>query len=440
MNIRVLNFNRRSSFKRVAILIWPFLSSICFFLYWMEHDKIFSYIGLLFYFAPVFFLNIYNCLSVYYFILPNISMFKLNTDSIALSSFFLIIVFFKMLLHKNLRINLPFLFLLLLYFTTSMLTYYFAQNSLGVLTQEIRVVIDIFMVICVLEIYKDNLTEFYSSVSNSYIYGCLVASIISLLFPLLQGNKISGYRIEAINGDPNYFSLCLAFGISLLLLEIYQKGFTSIYLIIFIMLLFSGLMSMSRGFLMSMVANIILFCYLFCFKIKYSAFKKLIVILIFVTIIIILNDFLSLLIKNYENRIFSEETSGGSGRIEIWKMYLNDAFSSLVKLFFGSGVPDLISPITGEIHVQHNIYLELFTGKGFIGTVVIILIYMNLFRITKKLVGNKINSIVSLIPVFTLAIGFMFLNGLVSDVGIMTIFLSFFATNIKSKIFAPMSN
>jgi O-Antigen ligase len=412
-----------------SLFIWPILSTICFILYWELNINFFSYIGLLIYFIPIFFYDIHRCLMIYYFLLSNISMFKINHNSLALSSVFLIILFVKVLLNKKTKINLILLILLILYFIASILSYLLAQNDLTILSQEVRVVIDIFIAMSVIIIFNHNLKTFFNSISTAFILGCLLTSISGVIYAILQGNSFfNGYRLEAINSDPNYFSLCLAFSISLLLLKVYQRGSTNFDLILIVCFTIFGLMSLSRGFLISMAVNVLFFVYIFAKRL--NTIKKFFIIFILIMVIFITYDFLYKLYINFENRFISEETSEGSGRLEIWKMYIDETFSSIKNLLFGIGVPDLTYYKSGTIAVQHNLYLELLTGKGIIGATVVILIYIEIFRTIKKYVGIKGSSFIAFVPIFTLATGFMFLNGWFSDLGIMTFFLGFLATNI----------
>lgn len=198
------------------IYIYPIISTILFTLYWGLGIKIFSYLGLIIYLIPVIFFNIEKSIIIYYFILPNISLFKMSENSLALSSIFIIAVFIKMILANKFKIDIKVFLLLILYLISSTITYLFAKNNLSILITEIRVIIDILVVMSTIFIFKEQIEELYIKISNSFIYGTILATTSGIIYPILNGISINGYRLEAINSDPNYFSLCIAFCISLI--------------------------------------------------------------------------------------------------------------------------------------------------------------------------------------------------------------------------------
>jgi O-antigen ligase len=335
-------------------------------------------------------------------------------------------------MEKKFRVNPVTIILLISYFLSSILTYIFAENNLGIMTQEVRVIVDILIVISIIQILEENSEKFFMDISNAFIIGCVVTCISGIFYPINQNIKLEGYRLEAINSDPNYFSLCMAFSISLLLLKIYNNGTKKTDLVIMLILTLSGLMSLSRGYIISMIINVLFFVYLYLFSFKISVLKRIAIIGFLILLIIVMNDYLSNLYSNLLNRTFSEETKGGSGRIDIWSFYLNKTFSTIKNVFFGLGTPNEKLFNSDSFSVQHNIYLELLSGKGVIGTVIVISIYVHVYKIIKKYIKTIKNNIIAFIPLTTLGIGFMFLNGIVSDIGIMTIFLGFLSLKINS--------
>lgn len=432
MNINIVNEKHEVQKIWYSYYIWPILSTIFFMIFWSFNINYFSYIGLLFYFIPLLFLNFTKCIQIYYFLLPNISLFKLGTYSLALSSVFSLLLLFKILINKKFRVNLFTLLLLIAYFITSIVTYLVAKNNLTILSQEVRVIIDILIVFSILEINKANLRNLFQNISNAFIIGCMATSLSGVFYVLTKNIKLDGYRLEAVNSDPNYFSLCMAFAISLILLKIFHYGTKNYDLFILLFLTISGLMSLSRGYIIAMAINILFFMYLFLISSKMSLLKRISIIVLLIFTIMVMNDFLYNLYQHFLNRTLSEETSGGSGRIDIWIFYLEKTFSSIRNILFGLGAPNEKLFGSNIFSVQHNIYLELFTGKGIVGTVIVISLYIHLYKTIKKFTKAKQNDIISFFPLITIAIGFMFLNGLVSDIGIMTIFLGFLTANIYS--------
>lgn len=414
------------------IFIFPILSSFSFLIYWINGGIPFAVLGIIFLFLPILVFEINTGFYVYYFLLPNIALFKLDTSGFALLSLYLAIVFIRLLFHSKLKINLSYFILLIVYLLISLISYFIEQTDLSIMTQEIRLVLDMFIVFHILKINDYNLVPFFDKISNAFILGTILSVVTGLLFILLEGINLDNFRFVAINSDPNDFSLNLAFSISLILLKIYYgKGKSQDLYIIFILTIF-GSLSLSRGFLISMSLNLVFFIFIFFCTAKIKALLKIIFLFIMGLFIFNFRDLLNNLYLNIISRFISEETKGGSGRITIWFDFLDEITSNLKGLLIGLGKPLYIQEFDRQA-VQHNLYLEIFTEKGIIGGLVVFCIYLSLFTELKlKLSVNKF-TLISFIPLFTLAIGFMFLNALYSDIGIMKIFLGFFAIIVFSK-------
>lgn len=413
--------------------IYPILSSIFFLLYWVYGGLAFAIIGNIFLFIPLLIFDLNRNLYIYYLLLPNIALFKLDTNGFALISACLIFLFLRLLFHSGLKINIGYILLLISYLMISLISYYLEQTDLIIMNSEIRLVLDLFLVYSIAKINKSNMVTFFDKISESYIYGTILSSIIGLLYVILERIDLHMYRFEAINSDPNDFSLNLAFSVSLVLLRIYYKKGTIKDLIIIVMLTLFGLMSLSRGFLLSMSVNLVFFIYIFFSTSKITINKKILILLVISIVCFTFKNLISDTYQNIMDRITSQEASGGSGRILIWSAYLSEVFSNLKSFLIGVGKTRLYVGAIGENAVQHNLYLEIFTGKGIIGSFIVVGIYLSLFKAIKKSIGVYKNSLITFIPCFTLAIGFMFLNALNSDIGIMKIFLGFLATNVISK-------
>lgn len=154
--------------------------------------------------------------------------------------------------------------------------------------------------------------------------------------------------------------------------------------------------------------------------------EKIIIVLMSIGFVIIFKEFIFNIIENFSERIFSEETSGGSGRTKIWNMYIKLTFFNIKNMLFGLGLANY-EILQG--FVQHNLYIEAISSKGLIGLAIYMYIYTYIYIDIYKYFKIIKTHIISTIPMMTICIGFMFLNGLHSDIGIMTIFLALFSIN-----------
>lgn len=201
-------------------------------------------------------------------------------------------------------------------------------------------------------------------------------------------------------------------------------------LILIFVFIIAGLMSLSRGFLVAMIVNTLIIVYLLLTTSKIGIKNKVFILVFIIFITCIISDSLNMIISNLFERLTSEEYSGGSGRVEIWIEYIYMWIENLQNLFFGVGETTK-TMVNG--HVQHNIFLEAITSKGIVGASIIVSIYTYLYIFIKNKMNIKKIKLISYIPILTLGLGFLFLNGLLSDIGIMTIFLGIYASNNYNK-------
>lgn len=251
-----ININRRE-------YIYTIISTICFTLFWSLDLKVLSYIVFLTYMIPIIFFNTSKLIIIYYFMIPNISLFKMSKTSIALSSILILAIIFKFILRRDFKVNIKIIMGINLYILISTITYLLADDSLSALIAEIRISLDIFMIVSSLYLFRNKLDMLFQYICKSYIYGCFVTAICGIMYCILKGTDLNGFRLEAINSDPNYFSLCLAFSISLLLVNIHQNNRIKFDTIIITLFIVFGLMSLSRGFLLCMIPNIIFCIYIY---------------------------------------------------------------------------------------------------------------------------------------------------------------------------------
>ena len=428
----ITSSNLADSKNKKSFYIIGIIATTCFAVFWIYNLKIFSFIGLAFLLISLFMFDISSNLQMYFFMLPNISMLVMEKDGFAVSSLFIIFLFIKLLFKRNFKIEINFLFIIMLYFLSSIITYSLQQDQFNYLLADIRILLNSITLIAVTSMVE-NKDDYFFKISDMYINGMLFCGFYAIWYSIAKKQLHSGFRLENINSDPNYFSLCIAFAISVILIRIYTKSINESAILKLLALFILGFMTLSRGFLVAVSLNVIFLIYLFFFSNKITTAKKILITVVLAIFTVAFWNYIYNIFLSFQERFTDVEYSGGSGRIEIWSMYFNNSFVSIKNLFFGIGGTKLIWHRFGTQAVQHNLYLELFTGRGLIGCVIIPLFYYNIYKINRVLVGNKKIYFITVLPLLSLGLGFLFLSGLTSDISIITIYLGMYAMNVLSK-------
>lgn len=419
--------NKIKTMSNKKIYVIGFIASIMHLFFWINSAVSLAFISMILILGTALFSDYNKSISLYYFLLPNMAMLKLSDDGFAILSMFLIILFLKIVFTKKIKIPTSLLSLMVLYILVNLISYLLEEYNISLITQDIRVIIDMLMLTLIVSLSKNNVEGLTDRLSESFVIGTITTAFCGLVYQYIFNMKFYN-RLEAVEGDPNFFALVIALSISILLIKINYRRYKLTDLFMIIVLFVFGLLSYSRGFIVSMIPNMFIIAYLLnhrgIIKIRY----KIIILFVVAVTIIAFFDSLKDLINSNFTRFVSTESKGGSGRLLIWNYYLKNHITSIKYFLLGTGRYTLYVPGIGQA-VQHNIYIEAITGKGLIGSTIIFLMYSTMFNNFKSIFDvRKINPI-SLLPIITLGIAFMFLNGLSGDIGVMTIILSILIMN-----------
>lgn len=219
----------------------------------------------------------------------------------------------------------------------------------------------------------------------------------------LNYNRINGVFVLRYSGlfqDPNYFSVPIIFCIiciGILLLSSSKKG-KFIYSAVGLFLIFFGLLTYSKSFLLTLAVTLPLLA-------VQSGISK----AIYITIAIVLAGVLIYVFdpgQLFTGIIFRFKTGDlTTGRTAIWENYFNVIFSSAGSLLFGHGLGSRLE------RAQHSIWIESLYTVGIPGTVAY---FACLFRIS-KLGSIKIKrKFINFIGFIVIAVMFSFINGMSS--------------------------
>lgn len=255
----------------------------------------------------------------------------------------------------------------------------------------------------------------FKLVFNFFVWGVLISCLIGLLYnqiPYLYNNiinyKINGYkRFSALLYNPNHLYNFAIVAISIIFVNVIVKRFSIGYLAYTIPLSTIGFSTISKTFLICIIAFL---CTIFLAAIIKPTKYKLIVFASTLTCVLIG----ALIVFGHTTSLFSRLdvadnssiTSAGqvnellTGRVDLWKVYINKYLSSAKSIILGNG---LFSCQTLSVGGCHSSIIQILYDFGLIGAllflaaIVYLLIHLNCFKF-KHILFNLIPILVITIP------------------------------------------
>ena len=180
-------------------------------------------------------------------------------------------------------------------------------------------------------------------------------------------------RLSGYNGDPNFYSAHITTalsGILVLLLNNPKRKTLFVLVPLAFLLLYCGLLSVSKSFLLISVCMLILWVLTLLLQkgkvsVKVTIILTLVVAALFLLSSTVFSDLLNVLFSRFShNANLSELTTG---RTEVWERYILALFNDGKLMLFGQGYSDVI---LGE-KPAHNTLLEVVFQLGIIGFVLL---------------------------------------------------------------------
>ncbi|MBQ2848045.1 MAG: O-antigen ligase family protein [Clostridia bacterium] len=186
-------------------------------------------------------------------------------------------------------------------------------------------------------------------------------------------------RLSGYYGDPNFYSAHITAAIAgIMILVLKEKHFKKrlFLLSILVLLTYSGFISVSKSFAIVTVCMLLFWIMELLFqKEKFSAKVMLFLTVIIGVLFILFSTVFSDLLDMMLNRFFASGTNMSSlttGRIEIWKSYLDKLSDNPLLLLFGIGYTnDLVNG-----RAAHNSLIQCVYQLGLSGTVMILAWFM----------------------------------------------------------------
>lgn len=380
---------------------------IAFFLYNLYSNMLFFGIGIFLMVFCALFMKTPNAILIYMALAPNLMMIKLQDNSSALFGYLLLIIEIKYLLTRYLRLN----FSLILFVSSGFLTV-LTNMDMGLISSLVRTVLFFWFISLFLEEYANNKT-YKDKLIRQYIFGIVMCIVLGIMYwTALSKNIYVGY-FSGIRNDRNYFSSVVASGIAIAVIYLYYATEKKLFIYISIaIMLFAGIISASRTFLLSMIFVILMILLFPEVSKKMKLILGIVVLALFALIV-----FSDVLIPAFENvllRFTEDDFEGGNGRFENWGRYLSKSFSSIHSALFGNG--DTIKFITsGEFeYVEHNSIVQSIFNIGVFGTANYVYQFLRCNRILNCEQINP-SRICSYFPLLTVIFCYCAISGAFSD-------------------------
>lgn len=413
--------------SRYNYIILPFFTLFLFFADHLVGRSIFGYLGISILLIMVMLLDVNELFYAYALLIPNTYIMKFVGNSTALVGYWMILITLKSLFcaHGK-RFSQSRLICLMLHLLCVGITIIYTGN-VSILSSVVRL---ISFAVLTNYLAKDKSIS-QKKLVEMYVWGNCLNIILNLIYNFSKGiNSFNGY-FAGIGNDRNYFAITLVFAISILLAYIYkQKNFNLFQLIQLLILLIGGILSGSRTFVIILFVNIVLFILTIS---RISLVKKIVVVAVLGILILICYKVFEKNILVLYLRFQDENVLGANGRIDAWKYYLDEAFSSLPNAMFGSGgsIKDVMS---GDMEsVEHNTFVQMLYTIGLLGSITLFMVFYDIYRAFRKTGTSYKVNIALFFPLISILLGYSTVNGLYSDNLMFALVLSFILISLPPR-------
>lgn len=345
----------------------------------------------------------YRVIGLLIFLFPFAYIFKLSRESVSLFTFLMLIVLAVMLVKRR-SVDKQFFIVWVLY-SVYVIS---GQGSISDLIKQIMIPVLIY--IAMLPENRCHAIEYaklyISSILAVSFLGYFKNYIPNMSSMIVYKAENLGYgqqleRFSGVWGDPNYYSVNLILAFTITIILHLKKRINPILAFgIYGLLTLFGALTGSKSFLL-MVALAYIWLIIEAFKHKRFIFGTILLLASAIAVSFILSGriglFDSVLLRISRANSINELSTG---RIGLWKMYIDAFFSDPLKMLFGNGMEKMFTYTT-----PHNTYLDYIDVFGIIGST---LFAMTIYYTTRK--SEKTQGIIYKLPFWVLIIMFFSLS------------------------------
>ena len=209
------------------------------------------------------------------------------------------------------------------------------------------------------------------------------------------------------NYNQNGLGLICNVSISGLLIIISNKKAVLLDYMVIAFLIFIGLLTVSRSFIICLAVAVLLFIFFQSGSIKKKALTILIIVILILLIILVINGVMPQIFKNFETRFNAEDMTGG--RNDLFAFYNKHIFSDWKHLLFGVGIQNYSEKVNGihntQMNACHNGYQEVMVVWGIVGMVLVA--YMIYCIIRKSGIDNDKRKYINFLTLLILLLQIM---------------------------------
>lgn len=227
---------------------------------------------------------------------------------------------------------------------------------------------------CIMQGQENNMSFYWITAlfACGIISAALTAQQIAAFSNISQFVVVNSYlsvtRLSGFYGDPNFYSAhvsaCLA-GVQLLLCYEKERRRQVVLVIFAVVLLYCGLLSASKSFIIVMACLFLLWIPILLEKGAASSRFQLLMGLLCAGIVIVSSSAFQSLLQIIDDRFAQASTVSDltTGRTELWRNYLNELLYDPIMLLFGEGYTSINLNNKGS----HNTLIQLVYQFGLVG-------------------------------------------------------------------------
>jgi hypothetical protein len=407
------------------------ITTISFFLYCLGGKQIYLYNGLIFLAIQIICIKDNELFYSIFYYLPSIRMYRFYEGGNTVLGIIFILMLLKFIYFRRFKLNIYYPVVALFLYLLGSLACFIVTDSYELLLPMTRILTCILLFFYIISKNKNNLTYVLYKTINYFICGCVVTTLLGIVFNLLKGINLLGSRFSGIGEDPNYYSLSYAFALSVLAVNAYagKKDNTNNLLLMFIVLI-CGALSLSRAYVFCVSINVVLLLPIYMRTNKIKLAFVVTVIMLFLTFSH--EAFTKNFYYSFLERFVNDDFEGGNGRYSIWSYYIGQNLKDFQSFIFGIGTYANNGMLSIGA-VQHNTVLEIFSTIGGLGLFITICCYYSIFNNIKKIVGLQSFKVIFLFPFITIFIGYLSVNGMYSDSQVLLFCLSILFGSLLNK-------
>lgn len=274
-------------------------------------------------------------------------------------------------------------------------------------------------------IYASNMTrDWIIKVSVFFSISVALSTLWALLFkdlgyfdPYILGEMrlsrdLDVLRFKGLFVDPNYFGTFLLLAITIIF-QLYLCGIISLkrLLVLVSVDIFAGLLTLSKSFLLTIIALLIILDFFVWRNKKKSTALGVTIALIACGFFAFLGNFspVSLILGRFKGQTEMNEIT--TGRYELWERYYESITASVDKILIGNG---LDAPLL--IQGSHNLYLEILYFVGIVGLGIIMALFYSYFKplFSQVIHHHNVEKFISLLPCVCFFVLYWSLQGMFS--------------------------